>query len=138
MRLASGGLIARVFKSKEFARFTRREKIADTVLCDAVARAERGTIDACLGGGLIKQRVARPGQGRSGGFRTLLVYRAATRSVFVYGFPKSERGNIKPDELVFWRTIAAAYLAMTEDTINPAIADDELKEVMCDDEAEDQ
>lgn len=128
----------RVFKSKEFARFTRREKIADTVLCDAVARAERGIVDADLGGGLIKQRVARPGQGRSGGFRTLLVYRAETRSVFVYGFAKSERANITPDRLVFWRKVAAVFLAMTEDVINAAVEDNELEEVMCDDEADQQ
>ena len=128
----------RVFKSKEFARFTRREKIADTVLCDAVARAERGIVDADLGGGLIKQRVARPGQGRSGGFRTLLVYRAASRSVFVYGFAKSERANITPDRLVFWRKVAAVFLAMTEDVINAAVEDNELEEVMCDDEADQQ
>ena len=127
----------RVFKSKEFARFTRREKIADTVLCDAVARAERGIVDADLGGGLIKQRVARPGQGRSGGFRTLLVYRTTDRSVFVYGFAKSERANVTPDRLVFWRKIAAVYLAMTEDGINAAV-DNELEEVMCDDEADQQ
>ena len=128
----------RVFKSKEFARFTRREKIADTVLCDAVARAERGIVDADLGGGLIKQRVARPGQGRSGGFRTLLVYRTTDRSVFVYGFAKSERANLTPDRLVFWRKIAAVYLAMTEDGINAAVDDNELEEVMCDDEADQQ
>ena len=128
----------RVFKSKEFARFTRREKIADTVLCDAVARAERGIVDADLGGGLIKQRVARPGQGRSGGFRTLLVYRAASRSVFVYGFAKSERANVTPDRLVFWRRIAAVYMSMTEDCINAAVDDNELEEVMCDDEADQQ
>ena len=128
----------RVFKSKEFARFTRREKIADTVLCDAVARAERGIVDADLGGGLIKQRVARPGQGRSGGFRTLLVYRNTIRCVFVYGFAKSERANVAPDRLVFWRKIAAVYLAMTEDGINAAVDDNELEEVMCDDEADQQ
>lgn len=124
----------RVFKTKEFARFARREKIADATLCEAVARAERGLVDADLGGGLIKQRVARPGRGRSGGFRRLIVYRAETRSVFVYGFAKSERGNIDPDELAFWRAVAAAYLAMDEDGIEAVIALDELMEVMCDDE----
>lgn len=122
----------RVFKTKEFGRFSRREKIADKVLCEAVARAERGLIDADLGGGLIKQRVARPGQGRSGGFRTLLVYRMRSRSVFVYGFAKSERRNIDPDELEFWRKVAAAYLAMDEDAIETAITSDELMEVYCD------
>jgi len=39
----------------------------DDRLCEAVERAESGLIDANLGGGLIKQRVARLGQGRSGG-----------------------------------------------------------------------
>jgi hypothetical protein len=93
----------RIYKTKEFGRFARREKINDVALCEAVDRAERGLIDADLGSGLIKQRVARPGQGRSGGFRTLLAYRAASRTVFVYGFAKSERGNIDPDERAFWR-----------------------------------
>jgi hypothetical protein len=123
----------RVFKSREFVRFARRESIDDAILCDAVARAERGTVDADLGGGLIKQRVARPGQGRSGGFRTLLVYRARTRCIFVYGFAKSERDNVKPDELAFWRKVATAFLAMSAEGIEAAIADDELRELMCHD-----
>jgi hypothetical protein len=62
----------RIFKTKEFARFARRAGISDEVLCDAIDRAERGLIDADLGGGLIKQRVARPRQGRSGGYRTVI------------------------------------------------------------------
>jgi hypothetical protein len=53
----------KVFKTKWFARFARHELIADTSLREAIARAERGLIDADLGGGLIKQRVARKGQG---------------------------------------------------------------------------
>ena len=116
----------------EFGRFTRREKISDKAPCEAVDRAERGLIDADLGSGLIKQRVARPWQGRSGGFRTLLAYRTASRTVFVYGFAKSERGNIEPDERAFWRTVAAAYLVMSVDAIENAIVSDELKEVLCD------
>jgi hypothetical protein len=50
-----------VFKTKEFERFARRERIT-------VHRAQRGLVDADLGGGLIKQRVPRAGQGRSGGY----------------------------------------------------------------------
>ena len=123
----------RVFKSKEFTRFARRERIADKALCEAIARAERGLIDADLGNGLIKQRVGRPGQGRSGGFRTLIVYRASRRSVFVYGFSKSERDNIPSGELTFWRKVAAAFLAMDEATIRAATADGEITEVLCDD-----
>lgn len=62
-------------------------------LCQAVRGAERGLIAANLGGGIIKQRIARPGQGKSGGFRTLIVFRAGTRAIFVHGFAKSERAT---------------------------------------------
>ena len=60
-----------VFKTRWFARFARQERIADSSLREAIERAERGLIDADLGGGLIKQRVARPGRGRSGGYRVI-------------------------------------------------------------------
>ena len=122
-----------VFKTKEFARFARREQISDADLCEAVLRAERGLVDADLGGGLIKQRIARKGQGRSGGFRTLLAYRAGDRSVFVYGFAKSERASISTKELSLWRTVAAAFLAMDRPALEAAIVASELAEVMCDD-----
>src|ERR1035437_2479276 len=87
----------RVFKTKQLARFARREEIPDGSLLEAIKRAERGLIDADLGGGLIKQRVARQGQGRSGGYRMIVAYREKNRAVFLYGFAKSERANIEPD-----------------------------------------
>lgn len=62
----------RVFKVKGFARFQRRERIADSALARVVRNAEDGLVDADLGGGLVKQRIARPGQGKSGGFRTVI------------------------------------------------------------------
>jgi hypothetical protein len=61
----------------------------------------RGLVDADLGGGLIKQRIARTGQGRSGGYRTLMAFRSKERTIFVYGFAKSERDNIESDELEY-------------------------------------
>jgi len=85
-----------IFKTRGLIRFVRRERIEDGSLREAIRRAERGVIDADLGGGLIKQRVARPGQGRSGGFRMMIAYRAGNRAVFLYGFAKSEQDNIGP------------------------------------------
>ena len=79
----------RVFKVRVFARFQRRERISDEALAAAVARAERGLVDADLGGGLIKQRVARPGQGRSGGYRTVVAYRHGDRAVFLLGLRRT-------------------------------------------------
>jgi hypothetical protein len=65
------------------ARYARRERITDRSLREAIERAGRGTIDADLGGSIIKQRVARSGQGRSAGYRTLIAYRSGTRAVFL-------------------------------------------------------
>ena len=126
----------KVFKTKEFVRFARREKIAEARLCEAVDRAVRGLIDADLGGGLIKQRIARPGQGRSGGYRALMAFRSGHRAVFVYGFAKSERGNIGSDELEFWPRISTAFLRMDDVKLVLMIDQLELKEVSCDEESD--
>jgi len=76
----------RVFKTKWFARFSRREGITDGKLAGVLRRAEGGIVDADLGGGVIKLRVAREGKGRSGGYRFLIAYRFGVRAVFLYGF----------------------------------------------------
>jgi hypothetical protein len=83
----------RIFKSRWFERFARKEGIADVVLFEAVVRAEKGQIDADLGGGVVKQRIARPGQGRSKGYRTIIFFRRGVRSFFVYGFHQEPAGK---------------------------------------------
>ena len=102
---------------------------------EAIERAERGAIDADLGGGLIKQRVARPGQGRSGGFRMIVAYRAAGRAVFLYAFAKNDRGNIGDGELEALRMIGANWLAASARLLGQAIDDGDLKEIEHDHEA---
>jgi len=124
------------FKTKWLARFARHEGITDKSLDEAIERAERGMIDADLGGGLIKQRVARPGQGRSGGYRTIVAYRSKGRAVFLYGFAKNERDNIDPDQLLSLREIAAAWLAADAAKIQQALDDGALQEVQHDEENE--
>lgn len=121
----------RVFKTKEFARFARREALRDVTLLEAASRAERGLIDADLGGGLIKQRVARPRQGRRRR-RTLMAFRSGDRTVFVYGFAKNERDNIGLAELEFWRKVAAAFLTMDDPRLRTLLAGQEIMEVVGD------
>ena len=124
----------RVYKVKVFARFQRRERIADASLVKAVRSAERGLVDADLGGGLIKQRVARSGQGKSGGYRTVIAYRRGALAVFLLGFAKSERANIDDDELEELRGQARTFLRLSTDQIEVAITTDELTEVSYGDE----
>ena len=125
----------RTFKTKPFARFADRERISDEALCDAVRRAERGLIDADLGGGVIKQRIARKGGGRSGGFRTIVLFRRGKLAFFVYGFAKSDRENLRRNELETFRLLADEYLALDEKGLAGAQAAGAIVEVNCDDQA---
>ncbi|MCY3819135.1 MAG: type II toxin-antitoxin system RelE/ParE family toxin [Gammaproteobacteria bacterium] len=102
------------FKTKAFARFAKREGVQDAALREAVQRAEKGLVDADLGGGVIKQRIARRGGGRSGGFRTIVLFRSGGLAFFVYGFAKSDRENLRPDELAAFRLLADRYLALDQ------------------------
>jgi hypothetical protein len=99
-----------IFKTKWFARFARQEGIEDQSLRAAIERAERGLIDADLGGGLIKQRVARPGRGRSSGYRAIIGYRMKDRAVFLFGFAKNMRESLEDDELLSLREKAEIWL----------------------------
>ena len=119
----------RILLVKSFRRFQRREGITDKALAEAISRAEKGLVDASLGGGLIKQRVARPGKGKSGGYRTIIAYREATRAVFLLGFAKSEQDNIDDDELADLKKVGAAALGNTEPAIDSAIEAQTLWEI---------
>lgn len=119
----------RVFKNAWFERFARKQRIPDRALLEAVARAEKGQIDADLGGGVIKQRVARSGQGKSGGFRTIILYRAARRAFFVYGFAKSDRANIDDDEEAQFRKAAVHVLGLSDEPLAELVRKGQLSEV---------
>lgn len=118
-----------VYLTKPMARFARHEQISAARLLEAIARAERGLVDADLGGGLIKQRVARAGKGRSGGYRTIVAYRRSGRAIFLYGFAKNERDNIGPDELTELRQVGRNWLQASAETIKEAIFENRLQEV---------
>lgn len=118
-----------VYLTKWMARFARRGGIAHADLRDAIERAERGQIDADLGGGLIKQRVARKGKGRSGGYRTLIAYRRGYRAVFVFGFAKNRQENIAKDDLQSVRQVADHFRTLTAQGMQRACEEGEAEEV---------
>jgi hypothetical protein len=119
----------RIFKSSWFQRFARKEAIADAVLHDAVARAERGQIDADLGGGVIKQRIARRGQGKSKGYRTIIFIRSGMKAFFVYGFAKSQKANIDSVEQDQFKEAAKHVLALTEKQLTELLMRGDFTEV---------
>ena len=124
-----------IFKVKGFMRFAKAEDIADPVLIDAVARAAAGLIDADLGGGVIKQRVARSGQGKSGGYRTIILFRRGERAIFAYGFAKKDRENLDRTELTAFRKAAELFLGFDQAAVTAMLKSGAWLEVTDDDEA---
>ncbi|MBP7648491.1 MAG: type II toxin-antitoxin system RelE/ParE family toxin [Phenylobacterium sp.] len=119
-----------VYMTKAFDRFAGKAALeADTLLQAAAAVAE-GRFDADLGGGVFKQRVARPGGGKSGGFRTIILFRIGGHSVFAHGFAKSEKANVSATELKALKRLAEALLGLTPAQVAAAVEGRELIEVV--------
>ncbi|HEY6464443.1 MAG TPA: type II toxin-antitoxin system RelE/ParE family toxin [Candidatus Acidoferrales bacterium] len=121
----------RIFKNKAFARFARKSNLTDRKLSEVIAVVEQGATDVDLGGGVIKQRIARKGQGKSGGFRTIILYKRGSLAFFVYGFAKNERADISPDDLDGFKELASILLAYSEKEITAALASGAIVEVRC-------
>ena len=119
----------RILKLVSFDKFTQKQNISDESLRDAVERAEKGLIDVDLGNGVIKQRIAREGEGKRGGFRTIIIFRAAERAFFVYGFAKNERENIRKDEKTAIKKLASCLLNLPEEGVNALIENGAYVEV---------
>jgi len=96
----------RVFQTRAFAQFCRKSGIAEEDLCALVDSMVLGAIDADLGGGVYKQRLRRQGQGKSSGYRTIVLLRFGQIAMFAYGFAKNDRANIGRDELLRFRRFA--------------------------------
>lgn len=123
-----------IYQTRLFARWARKEGLTKQSLCAAVREMESGLYEADLGGGVLKKRIARPGKGKSSGFRTLVATNKGTRWVFVYGFAKNERGNIDKDEEEALKALAKHLLSLTPPAIRKAQDKGELMEVNCDEE----
>ena len=127
----------RIFKNKWFVRFARKERITDAKLAEAVRNAEKGLIDADYGGGVIKQRIARPGQGKSGGYRSIIIFRKGNMAFFVYGFAKNERDNIDESDERDFKDLAKVLLALSDEGLKKLTDNGELTEVEYEDEKDD-
>jgi hypothetical protein len=121
-----------VYATKEFARFARKAGLADVKLLRAARDVAAGQYDADLGGGVFKQRVARDGSGKSGGFRTIILFRAGGHSFFAHGFAKSDKANVSAKELKALKQLAGVLLGFSKEKLQTAKASGELIEVVSD------
>jgi hypothetical protein len=119
----------RAFKTRHFGRWARDAGLGDAALRQAIDEMGAGLIDADLGGGLVKKRVALPGRGKRGGARTLIATNKSDRWFFVFGFEKNERDNISGQELQALKDYAADWLKRTPAQLNQAVTDGTLLEI---------
>jgi hypothetical protein len=125
----------RIFKNRWFARFASKEGIQDGELREIVntvfetEQASSPSWLADLGGGVYKVRIARPGEGKAGGYRVIVFYKIKERAFFRYGFAKSNRGNISKGELNFMKKQAKEFFAQPDEQINIQLANGTLQEI---------
>jgi hypothetical protein len=119
----------RVFLTRRFTRWMSKTDLSVKALCKAVEEMEQGLIDANLGGGIIKKRVALPGRGKRGSTRTLVATNNANRWFFLFGFEKNERDNISAKELSALKSLAADLLQMGATQLDAAVAVRTLQEI---------
>jgi hypothetical protein len=120
-----------IYKTKVFDRWVNEQGITDQSLCQAIREMSVGLIDADLGSGLYKKRVARTGKGKRGGFRTLIATNRGDRWIFVFGFAKNERDNINKKEKDAFKKLANYYLSLSLESLLKAQQSIELIEVNC-------
>ena len=111
----------RIFKNTWFNRFAEKEGITDIDLKEAVNQLEKGLADADLGGNVYKMRLARPNEGKSGGFRVIVFFRSEEKTFFVYSFSKSDRDNIDQRELREYKALAKKYFALSCEMLQRAL-----------------
>jgi hypothetical protein len=121
--------VRRVFKTRAFARWSRKTSLPDATLCKAVVEMSAGLIDADLGGGVYKKRVPMPGRGKRGGARTILGSNLGDRWFFLFGFEKNDRATVDARELAALQKLAEALLAMESIVLDRVVGAGELTEI---------
>jgi len=112
-----------------FFKWAKSEGLNDSILIKSAKEISQGLIDGNLGSSLVKKRIARKGQGKRGGFRTIVVFQREHRTIFIYGFPKNQRDNINEQEENGLKKLAQNLLDASERELKEMIANGDLYEV---------
>lgn len=119
----------RIFKNAWFTKYAKREKLSDQSLIQAVQDASNGIVSADLGGNLLKQRIAKQGSGKSGGYRTIIAFKREDKAFFLYGFSKNQQENLNPHELKSFKNLAKQLLILNDVQIKNLIENGILTEI---------
>lgn len=129
-------MTARVFKTRFFVRQMQKIGLSDELLLNAVAEMERGLIDADLGGGVFKKRIALPNRVKSSSVRTLIATNKNDRWFFMLGFEKNQRDNIDKTELIALKEAAKTMLTLSDSQLDSVLTTQQLKEIHYENESQ--
>lgn len=111
----------------------KKQNMKDSALLDAVEEFERGLRGADQGGNVFKKRLPAPGRGKSGGYRTLIMFNYGDRLIFAEGLAKknltSTLTDFKDEVVELQKRNAATYLRWSSEQIEAALTHNVLAEV---------
>lgn len=119
----------RVFLTREFDRWASRAQIADAAMVEAVEEMERGLVGDALGSNVFKKRIARRGEGKSGGYRTILAFGEGERTFFLKGFAKNDQANVTVQDLSILNSAAKEALGFSEGVVEALVEKGTLREL---------
>ena len=119
----------RTIKTKLFAIWANKNNVGDASLLIAAKEIAAENYEANYGGGVIKKRIANKGRGKSGSARTIVAFKRGKNCFFVYGFEKSEKSTISPNEEKAMKVVATSLFAYSDDDLIRLIKNGGLIEV---------
>ena len=112
-------------KTKWFKKWAKK-KLTDSELLDAIEDLEDEKSTSNLGHNLYKVRIAKKNSGKSGGYRTIVVYKSNDMAIFIYGFGKKEKGNILKSELEYLKKYADDLINLNRKELKSELSKKEL------------
>jgi len=103
----------KAFKTKWFKKWADKNKVTLEKLSEAIDRLNKKSGIVDLGSNVYKVRIAK-NKGKSGGYRTILIYKKDFRCLFVYGFGKNEQENIPKKQLEDFKKYSQIFLDFSE------------------------
>lgn len=121
--------IVNIYKHRDFEQWFADTELTNDSLKNAVQEVQNGLHDGNLGSGLYKKRIAMPGKGKRGSYRTLLVFKQNEKAFFVYAYAKNKKANISPKELAIYKDLSKILLNLNENKLQDMIKKKSLIEV---------
>lgn len=119
----------RIFKTRLFAKWAKKEKLMDQSLRLAIQEMEKGLIEADLGGFVYKKRIPLEGRGKRGGARSIVIYRAHDKAFFIFGYAKNEKSDMSNEELKSAKMLSKDLISYSDSQLIHLIQQGKLIEV---------